>query len=179
MKKNPAYKVALPAILCALALSLGFLESLIPPLPFFPPGAKPGFSNIITMFAAGSLGLPTAAAIALVKGVFAFVTRGVTAGIMSLSGGLLSALAMYLLMRFAKRFLGMVGISVICAVFHNMGQLIAAVFITGTADVINYAPALALFGIITGTLTGIILGSVMPALEKIKKYFYGLNDFKV
>lgn len=179
MKKNPAYKVALPAILCALALSLGFLESLIPPLPFFPPGAKPGFSNIITMFAAGSLGLPTAATIALVKGVFAFVTRGVTAGIMSLSGGLLSALAMYLLMRFAKRFLGMVGISVICAVFHNMGQLIAAVFITGTADVINYAPALALFGIITGTLTGIILGSVMPALEKIKKYFYGLNDFKV
>lgn len=175
MKKNPAYKVALPAILCALALSLGFLESLIPPLPLFPPGAKPGFSNIITMFAAGSLGLPTAAAIALVKGVFAFATRGVTAGIMSLSGGLLSAIAMFLLMRYAKRFLGMVGISVICAVVHNMGQLAAAVFITGTADVINYAPALAFFGIITGALTGIILGSVMPALEKMKKH---LNEFK-
>lgn len=175
MKKNPAYKVALPAILCALALSLGFLESLIPPLPLFPPGAKPGFSNIITMFAAGSLGLPTAAAIALVKGLFAFVTRGVTAGIMSLSGGLLSAFAMFLLMRYAKKFLGMVGISVICAVVHNMGQLVAAVFITGTADVINYAPALAFFGIITGTLTGVILGSVMPALEKMKKH---LNEFK-
>lgn len=167
MKKNPAYKVALPAILCALALSLSFLESLIPPLPLFPPGAKPGFSNIITMFAAGSLGLPTAAAIALVKGLFAFVTRGVTAGIMSLSGGLLSAIAMFLLMRYAKKILGMVGISVICAVAHNMGQLAAAVFITGTADVINYAPALAFFGIITGALTGVILGSVMPALEKL------------
>ena len=168
MKKNPAYKVALPAILCALALSLGFLESMIPPLPFFPPGAKPGFSNIITMFAAGSLGFPTAAAIALVKGLFAFVTRGVTAGIMSLSGGLLSATAMFLLMRYAGRYLGMVGISAVCAVVHNMGQLAAAVFITGTADVINYAPALALFGIMTGALTGIILGSVMPALQKLK-----------
>lgn len=168
MKNNPAYKVALPAILCALALSLGFLESLIPPLPFFSPGAKPGFSNIITMFAAGSLGFPTAFAIALVKGIFAFATRGVTAGIMSLSGGLLSALSMYLLMRFATKVLGMVGISAVCAVVHNMGQLAAAVFITGTADVINYAPALAVFGVITGALTGIILGSVMPALQKLK-----------
>ncbi len=169
MKKNPAYKVALPAILCALALSLSFLESLIPPLPLFPPGAKPGFSNIITMFAAGSLGFPTAAAIALIKGVFAFATRGVTAGIMSLSGGLFSAVAMFLLMRYATKHLGMVGISAICAVIHNMGQLAAAVFITGTADVIYYAPALAVFGVVTGALTGIVLGSVMPALEKIKK----------
>lgn len=167
MKKNPAYKVALPAILCALALSLGFLESLIPPLPLFPPGAKPGFSNIITMFAAGSLGFPTAAAIALVKGFFAFATRGVTAGIMSLSGGLVSAIAMYLLMRYSTKTLGMVGISAVCAVLHNMGQLAAAVFITGTADVINYAPALAVFGVITGALTGIILGSIMPALQKL------------
>ena len=168
MKKNPAYKVALPAILCALALSLGFLESLIPPMPFFPPGAKPGFSNIITMFAAGSLGFPTAVSIALVKGLFAFATRGVTAGIMSLSGGLLSALAMFLLMRYASRYLGMVGISAVCAVVHNMGQLAAAVLITGTADVMNYAPALVFFGLLTGALTGIILGSVMPALQKLK-----------
>lgn len=169
MKKNPAYRVALPAILCALALSLSFFESLIPPLPLFPPGAKPGLSNIITMFAAGSLGLPTATAIALVKGIFAFATRGVTAGIMSLSGGILSALAMYLLMRYATKILGMVGISAVCAVLHNMGQLAAAVFITGTTDVIYYAPALAVFGVITGALTGVILGSVMPSLEKIKK----------
>ncbi len=169
MKKNSAYKVALPAILCALALSLSFLESLIPPLPLFPPGAKPGFSNIITMFAAGSLGFPTAAIISLVKGLFAFVTRGVTAGIMSLSGGLLSASAMFLLMRFATKYLGMVGISAVCAVIHNMGQLAAAVFITGTSDVIYYAPALAVFGVITGVLTGIILGSVMPSLEKVRK----------
>lgn len=172
MKKNPAYKVALPAILCALALSLSFIEGMIPPLPFFPPGAKPGFSNIITMFAAGSIGLPTAALIALAKGLFAFVTRGVTAGIMSLSGGLMSALAMFFLIRYAKKILGMVGISAICAVVHNIGQLAAAVFITGTADVIYYLPVLAIFGVITGVLTGIILGSIMPALEKVKKYFY-------
>ncbi len=169
MKKN--YRIALVAILCGLALCLGFLESLIPPIPFLPPGAKLGFSNIITMFAAGSLGLPSALLIAALKGGFAFITRGATAGIMSLSGGILSAAAMYLLMKYARKMLGLIGISVICALCHNAGQLLAAVFITDTASIVYYAPALALFGIATGTVTGIVLRAVIPALEKIKKYF--------
>lgn len=169
MKKN--YKIALTAILCALAIALNFLESLIPPIPFLPPGAKPGFSNIITMFAAGSLGFAQAVAIAFVKGLFAFLTRGVTAGIMSISGGLLSATAMFLLIRYARKHLGLIGISVICALCHNLGQLLAAMLITVTADIAYYAPAIALFGISTGAVTGVILRAVIPALEKIKKQF--------
>lgn len=169
MKNN--YKIALVAILCALALCLGFIESLIPPIPMLPPGAKLGFSNIITMFAAGSLGFPTAMLIAVIKGGFAFITRGATAGIMSLSGGILSAAAMFLLMKYVRKALGLIGISVICALCHNAGQLAAAVFITDTASIVYYAPALAFFGIATGTVTGIILRAVIPALEKIKKHF--------
>ncbi len=169
MKKN--YKTALTAILCALAIALNFLEGLIPPLPFLPPGAKPGFSNIITMFAAGSLGFPHAVAIALLKGLFSFVTRGATAGIMSLSGGILSAVAMYLLMRYSRKHLGLIGISVICALCHNLGQLMAAMLITSTANIVYYAPALAVFGIVTGAVTGVILRAVIPALEKMKNHF--------
>ncbi len=172
MNKKLAFKTALGAILCAQAIALGFLESLIPPIPFLPPGAKPGFSNIITMFAAGSLGLPQALAITLVKGGFAFVTRGFTAGIMSLSGGLLSTLAMWLLLRFASNKLGLVGISVICAICHNAGQLGAAAVITGSGVIAYYAPALAVFGIATGAVTGLILKAVIPVLEKQKKHFY-------
>lgn len=169
-KNNIAYKTALLGILCGLALALGFLESLLPPIPWLPPGAKPGFSNIITMFTAGSLGFPAAAAIALAKSGLAFVTRGATAGIMSLSGGILSAAAMYLLMRYARKALGLIGISVICALCHNLGQLFAAVFITGTANIIYYAPALAVFGIFTGAVTGIVLKAVIPPLEKLKTH---------
>ena len=90
---------------------------------------------------------------------------------MSLSGGILSAAAMYLLMKYARRALGLIGISVICALCHNAGQLAAAVFITDTASIVYYAPALALFGIATGTVTGIILKAVIPSLEKIKNHF--------
>ena len=77
---------------------------------------------------------------------------------------------MYLLMRYAKKILGTVGISVISALCHNLGQLVAAIFITGTAEIVYYAPALAVFGVITGAVTGVVLRAVMPALEKIKKH---------
>lgn len=172
MKKNNIFKIALAAILCAYALALSFIEGLLPPVPWLPPGAKPGLSNIITMFAAGSLGLPWALIITLVKGAFAFATRGFTASLMSLSGGLLSAFAMYFLLKYAEKRLGLMGISVICAICHNAGQLAAAALITGTASIVYYAPALIIFGIVTGAATGIIFRAVMPALEKQKKHFF-------
>lgn len=171
MKKNPVFKTALAAILCAQALALSFLEGLLPPVPWLPPGAKPGFSNIITMFAAGSLGLPWALTVTLIKGGFVFVTRGFTASLMSLSGGILSALAMYFLLKYAEKRLGLMGISVICALCHNGGQLAAAALITGTGSIVYYAPALIIFGVLTGAATGIVFKAVMPALEKQKKYF--------
>lgn len=170
--KKTVIKTALGAVLAAQALALSFVEGLIPGFSFLPPGAKPGFSNIITMFAAGSIGLPTALAITLIKALFAFVTRGFTAAMMSLSGGVLSTLAMYLLLKFAGQKLGLIGISVVCALCHNAGQILTAIFITGTATVAYYAPFLAIFGVITGAVTGIIMKAVIPAMEKQKKYFF-------
>ena len=90
-----ARKTALLGILCAQAIALSFLESLIPALPFLPPGAKPGFSNIVTMFAVLTFGLPQAMCITVFKALFALATRGATAFFMSLAGGVLSTLAMW------------------------------------------------------------------------------------
>jgi heptaprenyl diphosphate synthase len=164
------FRPALCAVLCAQAIALNFFESLIPELPFLPPGAKPGLSNIITMFAAASLGLPQALIITAAKSLFAFATRGFTAFIMSISGGVLSCLAAYFLLKFAGRKLGYIGISVICSLCHNFGQLCAGCVITGSRMTFYYAPFLALFGVITGILTGLIFAAVLPALEKQKKY---------
>lgn len=95
--KKKAEHIALIGLLGALALVLGILENLLPPLPGMPPGAKAGLSNLVTMFAAGAIGLPAALFIAAIKGLFAFLTRGVSAGLMSLCGGLLSTLIMGIL----------------------------------------------------------------------------------
>ena len=75
--KGKAGHVAFTGILAALALALSFLEGLLPPLPMMPPGAKLGLSNIATMYAAGSLGLPSALFLAVFKGLFSLMTRGV------------------------------------------------------------------------------------------------------
>lgn len=171
MKKSIAYKTALAGILCAQALVLSYVESLLPAFPFMPPGAKPGFSNIVNMFTAGYIGIVTALAVCVVKAAFALVTRGVTAGFMSLCGGALSTVAMYLLLKYARKKLGLIGISIISAVCHNAGQLFAAAVLTGTTGIFYYAPALLAFSLLTGTVTGIILKAVIPALEKQKKYF--------
>ena len=89
-------------LLAALALALSFLEELLPPLPMVPPGAKLGLSNIASMYAAGTLGLPSALFLAVFKGLFALMTRGGMAGIMSLSGGIFSTLVMWLLLKKAR-----------------------------------------------------------------------------
>ena len=168
--KNLTRKIALTGIMCALALALSYLETLIPAYPGFPPGAKPGLSNIVTMFMAGSSGTPFAFFITIIKGLFAGVTRGFTAMLMSLSGGILSTAAACLLFRFAKNKLGYIGISIVCAVCHNIGQLAAACIISGTASlVVGYGPLLLIFAVVTGLLTGAILNAVIPTLAKIAK----------
>ena len=120
--KKKAEHIALIGLLGALALVLGILENLLPPLPGMPPGAKAGLSNLVTMFAAGAIGLPAALFIAAIKGLFAFLTRGVSAGLMSLCGGLLSTLIMGILWKktkFTPVFIG------VCGAFgHNLAQLL-------------------------------------------------------
>ncbi len=152
----------------ALALSLSFLESLIPPLPGLPPGAKPGLSNVVTMFLASSFGIGDALLITILKAAFAGITRGTTAMLMSAAGGILSTLAACILLRSRKIKFGYIGIGIVCAVCHNIGQLIVACFLSGTwALVTGYGPILMLFAVATGFVTGTTLKPVLPALKKI------------
>lgn len=169
--KNIAKKTAVTGIMCALAIALSYLETLIPAFPGFPPGAKPGLSNIVTMFMAMCAGPANAFLITIIKGIFAGATRGLTAMLMSLSGGILSTTAACILLRGLKNKTGYIGAGIICAVCHNIGQLITACIISGTPTLITgYGPLLLIFAIVTGILTGAILRAVIPALAKAIKF---------
>ena len=171
-KKSVARRVALAGILGAQALALAWLESLLPAFPFLPPGAKPGLSNIVTMFAISTLKATDALFVVIIKAGFAGITRGLTAFLMSLCGGLMSLAAMCLLFRIIKKNpLGLIGSGVCCALAHNLGQLIAAAIITDTVTIAGYAPALIIFGVCTGIVTGLIFRTVSPLLIKQSKYF--------
>ncbi|MBQ7598743.1 MAG: Gx transporter family protein [Clostridia bacterium] len=163
-----ARNLALLGILGALALLMSFLENLLlPDLPLLPPGAKLGLSNIITTLTGALLGGPAAFLITALKALFAFVTRGATAGLMSACGGVLSTLGLVLLLRQQGRTLTFLGISVLCAALHNLGQLFCAAALTGTVSMLNYGKYLLLFSLFTGTLTGVMLNVLMPRLMQV------------
>ena len=165
MKTN---KVALLGTFGAVALVLSFLEGmLIPDIPFLPVGAKPGLSNIITMYIAGTMGFPGAIYITMLKALFALITRGATGAFMSFSGGLLSTVAVCLLIKYQGRIFSYLGLGIVGAVLHNFGQLVAACIVSGTFALMNYGKYLLIFALITGTVTGSVLLVLMPRLSKI------------
>ncbi len=163
--------MALTGVLGAQALALSWLESLLPAFPFLPPGFKPGLSNIVIMFSVSQCGIPASLFLVLIKAGFALITRGATAALTSLFGGILSMGMMALLLRPKKQVFGLVGVGVLSALMHNLGQLLAAMLITGTFRLVSYAPALLLFGVLTGSVTGCVFRAVMPLLIKQSKFF--------
>lgn len=171
-EKNVAKVTALTAILSAQAIAISFLESLIPMSAFMPPGAKLGLSNIVTMFCAETLGAGYAFSITIFKSLFAFITRGATAGLMSLAGGITSTILMCLLVKIKRFEVGYIGIAVPSAICHNASQLLVSIFISGTPEIILYSPILLITSVLSGILTGITLKLIVPVLIKQKKYFY-------
>lgn len=160
---SAAQKVAVVGIYAAAAVVISAVEGMIPAMPFMPPGAKAGFSNIIVMFLAIEAGLPAAISVAVFKAVFALATRGVTAALMSISGGVISSAVIFLLCK--RRLFGCIGIGVAGASAHNLAQLCVSLLIIGDAARF-YLPMLMIFGIASGILTGFLLKLLLPAMHK-------------
>ena len=165
-RSSAARRVAVTGLLGALALALSFLEGLLPPVPVLPPGAKLGLSNIAVLYAVQCLGFWPALGIALVKGVFAGLTRGGLALLMSLSRGFLSTGIVFLLYRLKHPRFGLLGLGISGALAHNLGQLLTASLLT-TPAAAWYAPWLIGFGVLFGAVTGIILRVTMPVLNRL------------
>lgn len=167
--------VAVYGMLGALSVVIAAFESaLLPALPFLPPGAKPGFANIVTVFATEVFSLGGGVYVTLCKAAFAWLTRGGTAGLLSLAGGMLSALLLWLLLRPKKRRLSYIGVSVLAAACHNAGQLLMATALTGTPALLHYGKYLLPLAAVTGFLTGVILNIVMPRIVAVfDKHFNG------
>ena len=109
----------------------------------------------------------------MLKALFALITRGATGAFMSFSGGLLSTTAVCLLIKYQGRIFSYLGLGIIGAVMHNLGQLMAACIVSGTFALMNYGKYLLIFALITGTVTGSGLLVLMPRLEKT-----GRTDYK-
>lgn len=147
-------RIALIAVLAAVALTIFVAESQIPPiLPI--PGVKLGLANIVTLVAMVILGRRDAFAVLAVRLVLGSVFTGsVSAFMFSAAGGIFAYLIMALLVGlFPEKLLWVV--SVLAALAHNAGQMLVAIFVTGTPSIMIYILILAASGIVTGVFTGI------------------------
>ena len=150
MKKTK--RLVLLAMLTAVAMILSYVESLLPSVGI--PGVKMGLANIAVIFALFRFGWKEAAALSLVRVVLVSLLFGsVGAMLYSLAGAVLS-LAVMALLRRIDRF-STVGISVAGGVAHNAGQILMAMLILQTKQLLGYLPVLAVAGIPGGVLTGL------------------------
>ena len=145
-------KVAYLGLLIAVAFVLSYVEVLLP-LNIGIPGAKVGLANIVIVVALYTIGSKNACMLSLVRVLLVGLTFGNFAMMLySMAGAILSFVMMFIAKRTKK--LSITGVSVVGGVFHNVGQIIVAIFALETSQLVYYLP----FLIIIGTISGIVIG---------------------
>ncbi len=151
--KNRSKRVAFLGCCTGIALVLAYVEVLLPPLFSAVPGIKLGLPNIAIIFLLYRFGLREAAAVSFVRIVIVSMLFGnPMVFAYSLAGAALSLCGMALL-KMTDR-LSTVGVSVAGGVLHNVGQILVAMLLLGTAELGYYLIVLA----VTGTVAGIFIG---------------------
>jgi heptaprenyl diphosphate synthase len=150
------------AKLTAFAIGLHMVESAFPsPLP----GVKPGIANIITLYVLKRYGIGTATWVSILR-VFAsslllgqFLTPTF---LLSLSGAVLSLLALALADRLPHRYFSVVSISILAAFAHIAGQLmVVRLLLIPHASVVVLIPVFALAALFFGVINGLITAKLL------------------
>jgi heptaprenyl diphosphate synthase len=170
-------KIAFLGLMLALIIVLLWFERMLPPLPFLPPHMKLGISNVVIMFVLLFIGVKESFTLAVLKSLFNLLIRGPIAGLLSLSGGLLSVLVIVTILWISRRRASYIALSISGAILHNAGQLIVfCVIMRNWRLLLAYSPYLLAAGAILGTLSGLLLQVLLPTLGKIHQGFGGADS---
>lgn len=164
---NKTQRMTLSAMIFAVALVLSIVENMLPPLPIMVPGVKFGLSNIAVMYALFFLGGKQAYIIAILKGGFVMITRGIVAGALSSSGGIVSVTVMLLLLLIIGEKISYLTISMFGAISHNFGQFIVITILYTGINMLPYLPVLLVSGIAAGIVTSTLLRFILPAFKRL------------
>ena len=154
--RSRAQRLTQMALVLTCALLLSYVESLVP-LSFALPGMKPGLANVAIMYAFFHLGRVRGLALSLLRVFLVAVLFGQASSFFfSLCGAVFSYAALFFLSLLGRR-ISRIGISVGCAAAHGVGQIMAAVLLYSTWNVVSYLPFLLIAALPFGTLCGILL----------------------
>ena len=156
-------KIAKISMLLSISVVLALMESFIPIFSSIP-GIKLGLANIVIVYAIYELSFKDAVYISILRVILIGILRTGLFSInffFSLVGAVLSLIAMYACKRTK---MSIVGVSIVGAIFHSIGQIIVAILFLSNVNVIYYLPVLIISSVITGLLIGLFS-------KKLIKYY--------
>ena len=153
-------------MLVALAMVLGFVETLIP-INLGIPGMKLGLANIVVVIALFLFDIKTSVVVSILRIILIAMTFGnMSMMFYSIAGASLSLLSMIAISKI-KSF-SLISVSIVGGIMHNVGQIICAAFVVRTNGVFTYLPVLMIAGLVSGALIGIVAGLISVRLTNVK-----------
>lgn len=160
-------KTALLGMITSVALVLAYLEAILPPVSTAVPGIKMGLPNLAIILALYRFGFKEAATMSALRlFIVALLFGNVMTLAYSAAGAVLSLALMGILKRMDK--FSFIGVSVVGAVMHNLGQVLVAIFLFETVQLGYYMLVLSVTGSIAGVLIGVGAGILLKRTEKLK-----------
>ena len=155
------------ALLCAAALILGWIDSLIPLVPSVP-GIKLGLSNLVLLYAVFYLSPFETVCIMLVKvGLSSLLFGNAVGALYAIAGGVLSVAVMLLLHRIKE--ISVITVSAFGGILHILGQIGVGVLLLGFRPMLVYAPWLLVSGLLTGLLLGGLSRAAFIGVERFER----------
>lgn len=148
-----ARRIALLGLCTSLALVLAYVEVLIPPLYAAVPGIKLGLPNIVIIFVLYKFGFPSAVSVSLIRIILVSSLFGNAMSFAYSVAGAVLSLALMAVLKGTGKF-SVVGVSVVGGIFHNVGQILMAMYLFRTVQLGYYLVVLS----VTGTVSGILIG---------------------
>lgn len=168
---NRTSKMVYISLLVAQALVLFLFERMIP-VPFITPGAKLGLANIIIVIALYTLDNYKETFLVIFLRLLLSTMFGGTLSsfFFSLAGLIFSFIIMVIIKELFKDKVSIIGVSAAGGVFHNIGQLLVAVFIVKNIGVMLYLPVLSIAGIVTGIFVGLTSNLAVKHLKRLPQF---------
>ena len=143
---------------------LSFVESQIPALVAIP-GIKVGLPNLVIVFLLYRIGWKEAMIVSVIRTLLVSMLFGnIQLLTFSVAGAALSLASMILLKK--TNWFSTITVSIVGGIFHNVGQIVAAIIWTQTAGIVTYLPVLLISGTIAGAVIGLVSGMLVERLKK-------------
>lgn len=168
-KESLTHKIVRLSIFLALGIVLNIVESLIP-IPIAVPGIRLGLANTMGLIVLYFYSPKEYVAIGFLRVFFVALLRtglGSISFILSLSGWIISTIITLLIYFFKKA--SIYGLSIISAMFHQVGQIIMVIILYELPEMINYLPVLLITGAISGALVALVTSKALGMLNRIFK----------